>query len=51
MDPFRVKKHSGKIVLPTNVKGGLTPKTAIKLADTEYYQVAAHGDYVQEGMK
>lgn len=44
-----VRKHSGKVVLPTNVKGGLTPKTVLKWADTEYYQVDLSGDYVQSG--
>lgn len=43
-----IKKHSGKIVLPTNVINGMTPKTALKLADTSFYQVGLHGDYVQE---
>lgn len=46
-----VKKHSGRVVLPTNVVAGLTPKTALKLADTDFYQVGPHGDYVQEGNK
>lgn len=42
-----VRKHSGKVVLPTNVVGGMTPKTAFKLADTEFYQVGPSGDYIQ----
>jgi len=51
MDPFKVEKHSNKIVLSTNVIAGMTPKTVFKLADTEFYQVGPAGDYVQEGMK
>lgn len=41
------EKHKSAVVLPTNVISGITPKTQLKLADTDYYQVGPHGDYVQ----
>ena len=42
-----VRKQSGKVVLPATVINGSTAKAQLKWSDTEYYQVAAHGDYVQ----
>lgn len=47
-DRFTVKKQSGKVKLPVKVGNGTVLATALPLKDTEYYQIAAHGDYVQE---
>ena len=45
-DKFTVKKHSGIVTLPAKVGNGTV--TTPKHSDTTYYQVAAHGDFVQE---
>ena len=45
-DYHTVKKQSGKVTLPTIVGNGTVK--ALPLKDTEWYQVNAAGDYVQE---
>ena len=42
-----VRKHSGKVVLPATVVNGATAKALLPWKDTDYYQIGAHGDYVQ----
>ena len=52
IDPFIVRKHSGKIVLSSATSlGNGTVKVQVmpfKLGDTVYLQIDKHGDYVQE---
>lgn len=49
-DPSYCRKQTGKVVIaPTAAAGnGTVTMSKIKAQDTEYYQVAKHGDYVQE---
>ena len=44
------RKQSGKITLKSTDKAGngTVKVSALPWKDTEYYQVALHGDYVQE---
>lgn len=45
--PFVTSKQSGAVKAITIVASGVS-SAVIKYADTIYYQVTGHGDYVQE---
>lgn len=45
-DPYKVAKHTGKVVLIPKVGNGTV--TSFSLKDTTTYQIGPHGDYVQE---
>ena len=49
-DPFAVSKQSGKKTASVSAGpiGNASPAAKLILADTIYYQVDKHGDYVQE---
>ena len=46
-DPSTVSKQSGKVATPVVVASGVTSAVLI-LKSTDFYQVAGHGDYVQD---
>ena len=49
-DPFAVRKQTGKVVIVATVPvgNGTIVKAALKYADSVYYQITKHGDFIQE---
>lgn len=49
-DPFIVSKHTGKqtVIVAAGPIVNASKSVVLKHADTTYYQVGKHGDYVQE---